>query len=125
MSKTKNKKLGRPRKSEKWSAAEKLRVITEASSLDDSELGAFMRREGLYETDLREMREAALSGLEPVKRHKGPTAQEKQIKQLQRELRRKEKALAEAAALLVLKKKFHALLEAEDDDMDGHNEENS
>ena len=40
----------------------------------------------------------------------------KQIKDLERELVRKEKALAETAALLVLRKKFNALWEEKEDD---------
>lgn len=43
---------------------------------------------------------------------------ELELKQLKKELRRKEKALAEAAALLILPKKFQALLAEEGDDMD-------
>ena len=51
------------------------------------------------------------------------TATTKRIRQLERELARKEKALAEAAALLVLKKKVDTLDgEDEDDDTNGPNE---
>jgi hypothetical protein len=50
-------------------------------------------------------------------------ASTKRIRQLERELARKEKALAEAAALLVLKKKVETLYgEDEDDDTNGPNE---
>lgn len=42
--------------------------------------------------------------------------QSRTIKQLEKELHRKEKALAEAAALLVLQKKFQALLEEPEDE---------
>ena len=41
---------------------------------------------------------------------------QKEIKQLKRELREKEKALAETAALLVLRKKLHAFWEIDDED---------
>ena len=47
---------------------------------------------------------------------RGPSPEEKRIKQLERELNRKEKALAEAAALLVLSKKYRAIMGDEDDD---------
>ena len=46
----------------------------------------------------------------------------KRIRALERELARKEKALAEAAALLVLKKKVNRLWEGEDDGSDEENE---
>jgi len=112
------KKPGRPRKSERWTPDEKLRIINEASSLKEQELGAFMRREGLHDADLEEMRAAALAGLEPKVIQRGPSPQERELKKVKQELRRKEKALAEAAALLVLQKKFQALMEEEGDDTD-------
>jgi transposase-like protein len=114
---SKKKKVGRPRKS-RWSPEEKLRILTEASALSDDDLGAFMRREGLHEADLEEMRAAALSGLAPTVVKRGPSTAEKRVAVLERDLRRKEKALAEAAALLVLQKKFQALMEEEGDDTD-------
>jgi len=43
-------------------------------------------------------------------------ADHKEIKQLKRELREKEKALAETAALLVLRKKLNALWERDNED---------
>ena len=110
------KKRGRPRSSSKWPPEEKLRLLTESAALSDEELGAFLRKEGLHESDLEEIRKAALIGLEPQKRSQGPSPEEKRIKQLERELNRKEKALAEAAALLVLSKKYRAIMGDEDDD---------
>ncbi len=89
-----------------WSAEEKLRVVSEARGLDDAQLGEFLRREGLHEAQLAEWRAAALASLRPGK--KTPAAG-KRVQQLERELSRKEKALAEAAALLVLQKKVRAL----------------
>ena len=119
------KKRGRPRSSSKWSPEEKLRLLTESATLSDEELGAFLRKEGLHESDLAEIRTAALIGLEPPKRSQGPSPEEKRIKQLERELNRKEKALAEAAALLVLSKKYRAIMGGEDDDTGESNGGNS
>ena len=65
---------------------------------------------------MKQMREAALVGLTPVKATRGATPEEKRIKVLERELTRKDKALAEAAALLVLRKKYLALLAEEGED---------
>ena len=47
----------------------------------------------------------------------------RRVRELERELNRKEKALAEAAALLVLKKKAQAIWGDEDDDTDPRNDE--
>src|SRR2546425_838680 len=86
------------------------------ASPDNSALGAFRRREGLHEAQLKEWRaeaEAALGG--GTRRSGKRSAEAKRVKQLERELRRKDKALAEASAILVLKKKAAAIWGDEDD----------
>lgn len=107
-----------------WSATDKLRVVVEAGQLGEEELGALLRREGLHESDLRAFREEALSGLTSKPAKRGPSPEARRIKELERELARKEKALAEAAALLVLRKKLNALWgnAAEGDDTGETNE---
>ena len=111
------------RSKKKWSGAEKLRIVMEASALTGSELGALLRREGLHEAELAEWRAAAEAALgeQPRSRAKPsskPSVEVKRIKELERELHRKEKALAEAAALLVLKKKVQEIWGDEDDTTD-------
>ncbi len=98
-------------------AQNKLRLLTEASALSGEELGAFLRREGIHEADLERWRESSLDGLsgDVVAKSQADRANKKIVK-LEKELRRKEKALAEAAALLVLQKKVQALWADEDDD---------
>lgn len=100
------------RRPEDWSAEERLRVVAEAAKLSESELGSFLRREGLHEETLREWRAAALDGLTSERaarsQHKR-SGDQKRVRELERELQRKEKALAEAAALLVLQKKVQAI----------------
>jgi transposase-like protein len=108
-----------------WSPEEKLATVLEAASLTDEQLGEFLRRKGLHETHLQQWRVQMLDGLgkKPVGRPKGKSnpAQTKQIKKLEKELRRKDKALAETAALLVLKKKVRQIWGDEDDDTAGKN----
>lgn len=110
-----------PRRQSDWPAEEKVRVVMDAAALADAELGTFLRREGLHEDDLarfrEEVRAAAVAGLTPAKKARGGTSDEqKRIKTLERELKRKEAALAETAALLVLRKKLNALWGDEGDD---------
>ncbi len=112
----------RRRRAKRWTAEEKLRVVTSAANLEGSAVGELLRREGLHEADLRGFREGALAGLAPVARSSGPSAEAKEIAELKRELRRKEKALCEAAAILVLRKKAEALWGTEGDDTDEKNE---
>jgi hypothetical protein len=81
--------------------------------LSDEELGTFLRREGLQEVILAEWKAAALEALGPQKK---PGNETRKVRELEKELRRKDKALAEAAALLVLQKRVRSLLGDEDDD---------
>jgi transposase-like protein len=91
------------------SASEKLRIVMAAAALEAGEVGAFLRREGVHEAELEQWRSAAHAALESGGRGSSRSSQGKRIKELERELRRKDKALAEAAALLVLQKKVRDL----------------
>ena len=99
-----------------WTTEEKLNAVVPAADLSGEEFGAFLRREGLHEAQLQEWREALQAALDPGKRKKGKraSAEAKRIKQLEKELRRKDKALAEVTALLVLQKKMQAFWEAKE-----------
>lgn len=101
-----------------WSAEEKWALVTEAATVPEAELGAFLRRRGVHEAQLAEWRAAAMAALQPPSRRERKAAnfEKLKIRNLERELKRKEKALAEAAALLVLKKKAQAIWGDEDDD---------
>jgi hypothetical protein len=107
---------GKAKNSKKiWTGAEKLRVVTEAAGLNESDLGALLRREGLHETQLAEWRLSAEAALGETARGRAPKPSSEdlrtaaRIKELEREVRRKDKALAETAALLVLKKKVQEI----------------
>jgi len=110
------------------SAAEKLRIVMAAATVPDAELGAFLRREAVHEADLAEWRrlleEAALASLGSPSSEmaKGKSAS-KRIRALEAELRRKDKALAETAALLILKKKVLAIWGDEADDTSPESDE--
>ena len=97
--------------------AEKLRVVQDAANLDEAALGALLRREGLQMADLAAWRQAAEQALDakPGRPKSGGAPEAKRVQELERELARKERALAEAAALLVLKKKAHAIWGDADD----------
>ena len=104
------------RRPQDWTAEEKYAAMIEAASLPDEELGAFLRKKGLHQANLRQWRQEMLKGLEkPGGRSSKNSAETRRIRELERELTRKEKALAEAAALLILKKKAQALWGDEDD----------
>jgi transposase-like protein len=104
----------------KWTAAEKLRVVVEASKLSDDELGEFLRREGLHAAHVDEWRALAEGSF--ADRPTKPSPEGKRVKELERELLRKDRALAEAAALLILQKKVQAFWAERDDDTPRKNE---
>lgn len=116
----------------KWTAAEKLRMVVAAQNLEGVALGELLRREGLHEDQLRAWRDAAAGALDSAEAAPaGPrtagerrrlAAMNKRVKELEKELRRKDKALAETAAILVLKKKMAAFWEAEGESTDDESE---
>lgn len=106
--------------SDKWSSEEKFAVVLETSALPEAELSEYCRGKGLYPEQVKEWKQACIAGntAKSVKRVKTTPEQKsdkKRIKELERELHRKEKALAETAALLVLRKKFNAYWEEKED----------
>ena len=101
-----------------WSPAQRLLALQESHSLSGSALHAWCREKGLFEHQLKQWRDAFCAPVHtPVvsaaqQRITNTALRELQARhdRLQREMRRKDRALAEAAALLVLQKKFHALV---------------
>ncbi len=96
--------------------ADKFTVVLETAGLNSTELGAYCRERGLFPEQVARWRQAAEdANAQPLltmadqkdlqKRHQ---EDQREIKRLQQELRRKEKALAEAAALLIASKKIQS-----------------
>ena len=113
-----------PKSPKDWKAEDKLKIVLEAQNIPDDQLGAFLRTKGIHETHLQQWRAQMLEGLGSKPTAKKParsSAEARKIKELEKELKRKEKALAETAALLVLKKKVHAIWGDEDEDTAGRN----
>ncbi len=91
---------------------EKFAIVLETASLNELELGEYCRRKGFYPEQIAGWKKAFIQGSSPEASKAERTQlqqQAKTIKQLQSELHRKDRALAEAAALLVLEKKVQAL----------------
>jgi len=104
---------GDKNRTEDWPAEAKLAVVIETAALSEIELSEYCRSKGLYPAQVQGWRQACLTGQQSSREQRlneqvQARADKKRIKELERELRRKEKALAEAAALLVLRKKLDA-----------------
>ncbi len=96
-----------PKRPQDWTTEKKFQTVIEAASLSDEELGELLRRKGIHEAQLNEWHPLMIESLSPhgKSKSKNKPSETKKIKQLEKEVQRKDKALAEASALLVLKKK--------------------
>ena len=109
---------------EGWGATDKFTVVLETAGLNATELSAYCRERGLFPEQVERWRQASQDANEkPVLTLKEQKDLEKlraqdqrEIKRLKQELRRKEKALAEAAALLMAAKKIQAFWGEDGDD---------
>ena len=102
-----------------WSAEEKFSIVLETSTLSEVELNEYCRKKGLYPEQVKNWKLACIAGNSKQTNKKVTTeakTDKKRIKQLEKELNRKEKALAETAALLVLRKKLDAYLDGKEED---------
>lgn len=109
------------KQADKWSSQDKFTVVLETANLNEIEFSEYCRKKGLYPEQVKEWRETCMqaNGGESEKSSKvsKELREERQQKEkLEKELRRKEKALAEAAALLVLRKKANAIWGMDDED---------
>lgn len=107
---------------EDWDSASKFAVVLETAALSEAELAEYCRSKGLFVEQVHAWRAAceqanARSEEQSADFQRSLKAERKRNKQLASELHRKEKALAEAAALLVLAKKYRAFPAAEDEDV--------
>jgi len=98
------------RRPQDWTLEEILAAVLEASKLSGEDLGAFLRRKGIHRTHLDEWRARLAGAVKGEAKPKGRSPDARRVQELEKELRRKDKALAEAAALLVLQKKVRELL---------------
>ena len=103
-----------------WTPEQKLKAVIETASMSENELGEYLRANGLHSSDLEEIKKECL----PVQSSKGRPKLDpevanlrKQNKVLERDIRNKDKALAEYSARVILLKKSHEIWgEPEDDE---------
>ena len=103
----------RPARGLAWSAGARLEAVITVAAMDEAGKNAWCRAHGVYPAELDKWRSSATMALaepEDVRATPQATRQDKKrIKELERELLRKDRALAETAALLVLSKKVAAI----------------
>lgn len=96
--------------SKTWSPREKLQAVSETYSTSEIDTGLYLRKQGLHSHQIDEWRSQALASLEPASRRAAvKDVRDERIKDLEREVLRKDRALAEASALLILQKKVNLI----------------
>lgn len=105
---------GNGQTSDKWSSQDKFLVVMETFAMNEIELAEYCRKKGLYREQIEAWKDVCLqANAEAVDQSKQLNSvlkkEQKRSKQLEKDLRKKEKALAEAAALLLLRKKAQAI----------------
>ena len=104
-----------------WASVDKFAAVLETAALNESERSVYCRKRGLYPNQIKQWRIACEQANDwdraQNKRLQDTTRNaDKKIKALEKDLTRKEKALAETAALLVLRKKAQATWEESEDE---------
>lgn len=110
----------RPARGRAWSAGARLEAVITTAAMNEAAKGAWCREHGVYPGDLDKWRASCTTALvDPQDAPASPQAtraDRKRIKELERDLLRKDRALAETAALLVLSKKVSAIFNRGEDE---------
>ena len=103
----------RPARGRAWTAGARLEAVVTTAAMNEAAKSAWCREHGVFPTELEKWRASCATALaDPEDARASPQATRasaKRIKELERELLRKDRALAETAALLVLSKKVGAI----------------
>ena len=105
---------GDGKRSDQWSSAGKFRIVLETAPLSQVELSAYCRTKGVYPEQVAQWRVLCEQANVPVTAKaagipKADAKQAQRIRELERTLKEKDAALAEAGALLILEKKAEAI----------------
>jgi hypothetical protein len=112
--------LAAPSRDREWTAAARLQAVIATAAMDEVQRSAWCREHGVYPRQLQQWKDNATAALseeadERITPQQGREAK-RRIKELERDVRRKDKALAETTALLVLSKKFEAILQRDEEE---------
>ena len=110
----------RPARGRGWTAGARLEAVITTAAMSEAGKNAWCREHGVYPAELDKWRGSCTSSLaDPEDARASPQAtraDRKRIKELERDLLRKDRALAETAALLVLSKKLEAIFHKGEDE---------
>ena len=110
----------RPARGRAWTAVARLEAVITTAAMSEAHKSAWRREHGVYLAELDKWRASCTTALaDPEDLRASPQAtraDRKRIKELERDLLRKDRALAETAALLVLSKKVAAIFHKGEDE---------
>jgi transposase-like protein len=107
--------VAKEKRPQEWTATEQLTALQETHGLSDEAIQAWCRERGIFAHHLAIWKAGfCAEGKEPASGAREVRTLKDEIAKLRRDGARKDKALADAAALLILQKKFHALWEDEE-----------
>ncbi len=110
----------KPARTRVWTASARLEAVVITAAMDETSKSAWCRGHGAFPAELDKWRAscaAALAAPEEARASPQATRSDRnRIKELERELLRKDRALAETAALLVLSKKVQAIFNKGEDE---------
>jgi transposase len=103
---------------QRWTPAARLEAVIATAAMDEASRSVWCREQGLYPAELEAWKRDAVAGLGEPRATSAVEARQdrRRVKELERELHRKDKALAETAALLVLAKKRGAVFRNGEDE---------
>jgi transposase-like protein len=110
---------GNGKKSDRWSSADKFRVVLETAPMSEAELSEYCRVKGIQPQQVQQWRTACEQANDgPMRSAAVPAGlvSQRKIDRLEKDLARKDAALAEAAALLMLRKKAEAIWGKDEDE---------
>jgi transposase len=112
--------LSTPARERVWTAAARLQAVIATAAMDETQRGAWCRENAVYPSELEQWKQNAIAALHETPEERASPQEtrdsRKRIRELERDLRRKDKALAETAALLVLSKQLQAIFQRSDED---------
>jgi transposase len=107
--------LSMPARERAWTAAARLQAVIATAAMDEAQRSAWCREQGVYPTQLQQWKENATAALSEIPEERASPQEtrdaRKRVKELERDFRRKEKALSETTALLVLSKQLQAIFQ--------------
>lgn len=100
-----------------WTAEQKLELLIKTAAMNEVELGEYLRSQGLYTADLERFKKDLVAPSAPSSASDPEALKlKKQNLKLEKELRKKDRALAEYSARVILLKKSHEIWGEEEDD---------